>query len=276
MSDNKHRAKRPVDEDLEIYKQELEISEKWPDSADELWIHLAQNDLDDLKQGDEIMFSIVVSDAIDGVDIAERYPEFYRRMLQNPKLFQAFLDAVEVLETDHAGGVESVPGVEGSIPKKRPKDAEPIIEPLGPGAWIARWRQGVDQLASIFRNFSSLPQPGYRGGWGMLEESATPLIRSEVTVEDTNLGVQLTASWADDPDSMNLQLMVALLDDNERSAAFRVSSLMAAINWGDYHQRIAINEYGKAIFPPLPITAITDETGQEINTDLQLMLHPIN
>ncbi len=276
MTNNKKRPERSVDRDIEIIKKELESSGNWPEKADELWLHLDQNDLDDPKQGDEIMFSIVINDAMDGVDISERYPEFYRRMLQNPTLFQAFLEAIEVLEANYAGELESVPAFEVTIPKKRPKDAGPIVESLGSGAWVARWWQGIDQLISIFRNFSSMPQPGFRSGWGMLEESATSLIRSEVTVENTNLGVQLTAAWTDDPDSMHLQLMVALLDEDEDSAAFRVSSLMAGIHWGKYHQRSAVNEYGKAVFPPLPLATITDDTGQEIIEDLQLMLHPID
>lgn len=276
MNNNLSRPKRPVDIDIELLKRELKSSSKWPASADKLWFHLAQSGPDGGKQGDEIMISLVISDALEGVDISERYPDFYHRMLQNPKLFQTFLEAIEVLEGEYEDTLESVPSLSLSVPQKRPLDGEPIVEPLGPGAWIARWQQGAAQLASIFKNIILMPQPGFRSGWSMLEESSASLIRSKVTIENTNLGVQLTASWADDPDSLNLQLMVALLNEVEETAEFEVSSLVAAINWGAYHQRMAVNEFGKAVFPPMPIAAVTDETGQEINTELKLMLQPID
>lgn len=57
MTNNKKRPERSVDRDIEIIKKELESSGNWPEKADELWLHLDQKDLDDPKQGDEIMFS---------------------------------------------------------------------------------------------------------------------------------------------------------------------------------------------------------------------------
>jgi hypothetical protein len=133
--------------------------------------------------------------------------------------------------------------------------------------------KGVDQLSSIFLDFGPVLQPGYRKGWGMLDEHSMSLISSHLTVDKTELGVRLTAALSDDPDSMDLQLMVALLDDEE-SDAVRSFSLMASVQWGNYHQTSAIDEDGRAYFPPLPISAITDRSGEKINTNLQLMLHP--
>jgi hypothetical protein len=276
MKNNKKRLISWIARELKMFPEELETSEEWPEAAKRLWLDLAQNDTTQIEQGDEMMLSIVVNDAIDGVDITERYPEFYQRMLQNPELFRAFLDAVEVMETDRVRLLESVPEIKADLPVWRPLDSDPFVVRFGPGAWKARWRQSVEELTAVFRNLSPFPQPGYRSGWGLLEESSAPLIRSEVMVEDTTLGVLLTTAWADDADMMNLQLTVTLMDDEmgRDSAELNLSSLTADIQWGDYQEVSAINEYGQAVFPPLPIDAITDETGQSIKGDLQLMLHP--
>jgi hypothetical protein len=264
---------RSIDKKLEKIRMELTDSGQWPEPANRLWFHLAQDGPEEPEQGDDIMLSVVVSDAMDGVDIADRYPEFYRSMLQNPELFQEFLDTINLLEADKAGILDDVPAAAVIVPEKRPMDAEPEVVLNGPRAWIARWMKGVDQLSSIFLDFGPVLQPGYRKGWGMLDEHSMSLISSHLTVDKTELGVRLTAALSDDPDSMDLQLMVALLDDEE-SDAVRSFSLMASVQWGNYHQTSAIDEDGRAYFPPLPISAITDRSGEKINTNLQLMLHP--
>jgi hypothetical protein len=191
-------------------------------------------------------------------------------------LFQVFLDAIDVMETDRVGLLESVPEIKTDFPVRQPMDSGPFIIRFAPGAWKARWRKSVEELTAVFQSLSPFPQPGLRSGWGLLEENSAPLIRSEVLIEETILGVQLTAAWADDPDMINLHLMVVPMDDEMGgdSADLNLSSLMAGIQWGDYREVSAINDYGQAVFPPLPIAAITDETRQSIKTELQLMVQP--
>ena len=47
-------------------------------------------------EGEKIL-SIVVDDAINGIDIIVEYPDFYQRMLANKSLRQAFIEALEIL-----------------------------------------------------------------------------------------------------------------------------------------------------------------------------------
>lgn len=272
INNNQGSPGGPIDDRLNAIRKELKDSGKLPEPANRLWFHLAKDEPDKPDQGDDVMLSVVIDDAMDGVDITERYPEFYRRMLQNPKMFQEFLDALELLEADRVGTLEDVPALAVAVQEKRPKDTEPEIILNGPRAWIARWMQGVDQLSSIFMDFGPVLQPEYRRGLGMLDEHPMSLISSHLSVENTDLGVRLTAALSDDPDSMDLQLMVALLDDD--SEAVRSNSLEASIQWGDYYQTSSIDEEGRAFFPPLPISAIMDNSGESVNTELLLMLHP--
>jgi hypothetical protein len=131
-------------------------------------------------------------------------------------------------------------------------------------------------LNIIIRSLNPLPAPEYRDVSGFLDEGSATLIQSEVRVENSNLGVLLTAALSDDFEAMNLQLLVAVMDvEAERdSAEINLSSLTAGIHWGDYHENSPLNDYGQAKFPPLPLAAIVDETGQIINSDLQLVVQP--
>jgi hypothetical protein len=250
----------------------LETSGKWPDPANQLWLDLAQSKQAHDKEADDIMFSIVVGDAINGIDITKKHPEFYRRMLQNPELFQAFLDVVEVLEADRAGLLESVEAIETAVPVTIPDDPQPVVEQSTFGGWLVRWRQSVAQLNVKFNLLGPDLTPVLRGSRGLLEESVAPLIRSEMLIEEKTFGIRLSAVLADDPDALNLQLTVALLD--EEAAEFPLTSLKAGIHWGDYQQALTLNELGQAAFPPLPIEAIFDETGAVITKDLQLLIQP--
>ena len=55
------------------------------------------------------MLSLIVSGALSGEDISRRYPAFYRKLLGNAELRQAFLDAIESVEAEHAGQLLPLP-----------------------------------------------------------------------------------------------------------------------------------------------------------------------
>ncbi len=261
-----------VKKKLTKLQRELNATGKWPEPANQLWLDLTKDKQADDEKADDTMFSVVVGDAINGIDITKRHPEFYRQMLKNPELFQAFLDVVEVLEADKAGLLEPVQATETAVPALMPTLAEPEVERPQAGGWLVRWRQSMAQLNAIFNNIGPDLAPGLRSARSVLEESVAPLIRSEVMVDEKNFGVRLSAVLSDDPDALNLKLMVALLD--EETAEFPLSSLKVGIQWGDYQQVSLLNELGQAAFPPLPIDSITDETGEAINNDLQLLIQP--
>lgn len=261
-----------VQRKLIVLQRELKTSGKWPEPANQLWLDLAQNKQAHDKEADDPMFSIVVSDALDGIDITKKHPKYYRRMLQNPELFQAFLEVIEALEADEAPQVAFVPEIQLPSLGVMNVAPEPVFERPTSGGWLVRWQQSVAQLNVIFNVLGPNLALNMRSTRGLLEESVAPLIRSEVTVEEKTIGVRLSAVLADDPDALDLRLTVALLDDD--SADFSLKSLRADIQWGDYQQMQAINDLGQATFPPLPIKAITDETGETIKNDLHLLIHP--
>lgn len=253
---------------------ELETSGKWPEPANQLSLDLIQSKQALEKEADSHMFSVVVNDALNGIDITKRYPLYYRRMLQTPELFQAFLDVIEVLESEEDELLEIIQTIKPVVPEFISVDTRPVVERPTSGGWLVRWRQSVAQLNTIFTRLGPDLVPDFRSSRSLLEESVAQLIRGEVLVDGKNFGVVLSAVLADDPDAMSLQLTVALLDED--GSEFPMTSLEAGIHWGGYDQVQALNDLGQAVFPPLLIKAITDETGETINNDLQLLIHPTN
>ncbi|MFZ0547291.1 MAG: hypothetical protein WAM60_17735 [Candidatus Promineifilaceae bacterium] len=56
------------------------------------------------------MLSLIINDALDGVDISRHYPVYFERLLNDSVLREAFLDTLEILELTRAGKLEPLPG----------------------------------------------------------------------------------------------------------------------------------------------------------------------
>lgn len=56
------------------------------------------------------MLSIMVNDALVGIDVMKKYPAFYSRMLVDGELRAAFLDILDLLEQSRTGQLPEFPG----------------------------------------------------------------------------------------------------------------------------------------------------------------------
>lgn len=61
----------------------------------------SQTDVEDL--------SLIIDDALKGVDVAKRYPSVYQKLLGSAELRQAFLDTLDLMEKDQAGKLVPLP-----------------------------------------------------------------------------------------------------------------------------------------------------------------------
>ncbi|MDV7392161.1 hypothetical protein RZS08_12430, partial [Arthrospira platensis SPKY1] len=168
-------------------------------------------DLDDNLNDWFDMLSIIVNDALDGVDIASRYPDFYRRMLAHSELHEAFLDALSVLEMDAAGELAPLPVapvfdfLQPAAAPGSTRDADsPTISLASPQRWRVRWRQSRARLQAL------LSPPGaqlaYRDATTFLEEASYQLLRDDVRIGDQQLEVLLEGTLTPDaPDYLQLQ-----------------------------------------------------------------------
>ena len=59
---------------------------------------------------DMAMLSFMVSESYQGVDIAVRYPTFYKKLQTNQQLREHFWDALDLMEHSKAGTLAPLPG----------------------------------------------------------------------------------------------------------------------------------------------------------------------
>ncbi len=270
-----------VERKLAELRARLEATGEWPESADELFQHLAQAGQSGLSAEDaDEMLAVVVSDALEGVDIAERYPAFFRRLLADAGLRQSFLDMLDILEGSRSGALEPLP-----VPPSRDLSfLKKVAPPPTPGPWPALWLRTVEQLQALFRGLGGLePGVAYRSADQLLEEESITLLREQTTVDETQLEVLLEATWNNDlPDTLDLSLTVAISGPEQagdtaprfEAARFEAPLLKATLQWGSYQATAVLDRHGRAFFPPLPFQAVSD-AGDDVDHPLQLSLEPV-
>lgn len=203
--------------------------------------------------------------ALQGVDIVKQYPAFYQKLLTDPELRQTFLDALDLLERSEAGELTPLPQMPPPDLSflKTASAPNPIIEHFSPEKWRVTWRLLQDQLANLFMPSNLV----YRSDSLDLEDNGTVLLRSQVNVAGTQIDLFLEAiRGVDEPNRLYLSLSTTSLTSTQLPA------MQAYLQWGTFQQTAVIDQYGRARFQSLPLTAVLDETTQTFHNDLQLIL----
>lgn len=212
------------------------------------------------------MLSLVVNDALEGVDIARRYPAFYRRLLADSQLRQAFLEALEILEKEKAGELEPLPDyldVDLTF-LKQAHSLQAMVDTELSGSWRFSWHRPISYLQSRLVVSFATVDPVYRSGAEFLEDDRLTLVDDVVEVAGDEIGVLLEAvRAANAPDALHLSLLVT---------AGAPDSLWATMEWGAFHETVLVEAIGRVIFPPLSLAAIVDDAGQKIVADLCLTI----
>ncbi len=247
-------------------RQQVTEPEQWPETADQLLAILAQTaQLPDTEEGDEDMLSLVVHEVLAGVDIAERYPTLYEKMLANPRMYQAFLDALDTLETDSSEALSPLPQpASRDLPFLNKSTVRPPkIDQSERGDWRITWQLLKDQLRHLL--FPS-PELVYRRTTPLLEDESIILLHDEIEVASRSLEVMLEAIRpVEQPEILRLQVVVAVGDD-------RLPGMQVRLSWGQYSKTAVLDTYGRAHFPALPLENILDKSSQLESGDLQLVL----
>lgn len=215
------------------------------------------------------MLSLVVNDALEGVDIARRYPTFYRCMLADPHLRWAFLEALELLEKDKAGELEPLPDdLDADLAFLEPAQPPPVIIKTGPsGGWRLAWQRPAAYLQSLLIDSLIARRPQYRAFANFLEDDRLTLVNDTVEMGGDEVGVLLEAVRpAGAPDLLYLSLLIT---------AETVDSLRATVEWGAFRETAVAQAFGRVTFPPLPLADVVDEVGQKIAAALCLTVEPV-
>ncbi len=257
-----------VQQKVMTLRQQLEHSSVWPEAA----VALLKSALPPqtaapflLEPEDETMLSVILSDALAGVDIASRYPAYFRRMMAEPALSAAFLDALDMLEAPlEEAEVEQLPPAAVALPFLEETKAKPQIRHTGEGRQQLIWRLFHDRLN---REFFGPPDLVYRsGGRSLLEDESFILIEDSVQLDQLTLNVMLEAIQPmTEPGWLRLQLNTAAQSDP-------LPPLEATITWGDFNATATPDRYGYAAFPLLALESVVDPVEMLVVSDLQLVL----
>ena len=217
---------------------------------------------------DDDMLSLIVDEAHQGVDISRRYPNFYRKMLSNANLRQAFLDILESLEMENAADRIELPGKVGInldfLAKRLPA---PVIEKANQNNWRISWQQTFEKLKEIF----SPQELAYRGENDTLDDPWFVLLRDEIELEETLYSVALNCTLSEKgDDALAAYLNIAItLSTTSPQPSF---PLTAQLQWGNYNERISLSDEGCIRFPDIPFENAFDEEFNLIESELNFAL----
>lgn len=217
------------------------------------------------ETGDVEMLSQILDDALKGVDISTRYPDFHRKLLINPGLRRLFLDVLESVEgADQAQELELPVADLGFLRGKTP---EPEVDRVAAHRWRVRWRRAIRDLQAIF----SPEELAYRSGDQVLEDPWFTLVRGDVTLGGRAYSVVLECSVSEASDEslsayLNLALTLAEPDPRE---AFPVQ---ASLQWGDYRDTLVLDAEGRSRFTDIPFSAAFTGDLQTVTSDLDFRL----
>ena len=255
----------------ELRSQLEKVDEKDPENDDQL-----SSTVSNFEKEDEQMFSIVLSDALNRVDITTRYPNFFQKLLTNEDMRKAFLEDLDIL-------VESKTGELEPLPVKPIRDLDFLhtvppthtIELTPTGKWRVTWVQITEQLQHLLLSPALSSEAIYRDEVNHLEETPFKLFHSKVDLNGENVTALLEALQPiSNPDILQLSLTVALSSDQDEESFLQ--KLIARLQWGAYDESARVSRKGIAIFPDLPLSEILGQGRAQIGSNLRLMLESSN
>jgi hypothetical protein len=234
--------------------------------ADHLAVLDAQEGSTQAMESD--MLSLLISGTLRGEDVSRRYPAFYRKLLENADLRQAFLDALESIEAERAGELVPLPGAASrSLDFLASQTSAPAVEMLEKENWRLTWRRSLEQIQAVF----SPRELAYRADLSLIEDPWFTLVREEMAAAGSNFAVALECTISKDQEqalSTFLNLAVTL-----GSAPEPVQfPLRASLSWGAYNESVLVAEEGRARFPDILLSDIFDPSQGQVQAGLSLTL----
>lgn len=254
-----------IDEILAGIKARLEQTSAWPETAQPLVRRVTKAGAP-ISDDDEEMLSLVIDDFTKGVDIRERYPAFFERLLENVYLRTAFLEILELVAEEAAESPETAFDIVPNLEFLTHSSSEPKIIFLESG-WQVVWQLTANYLTSLFS--PRIGEPVRSGD--LLEDPWFILIRSDLEIDRLIFQVILEATQnIDHPDKLNLQLSVF----NAAVETADLPPLEATLSWINYRRQILLTSSGLSRFPEIALQEILDPETGEISGDIALSLRP--
>lgn len=208
---------------------------------------------------DQESLSLIVDEALKGVDIRRRYPAFFDRLLRSSALRALFVECVQDLrETDRSN--------EGFTFAFKPADLAFLHPAVANGAvkeprWKVCLQRSTEQLMTAF----FAPQLNLRGAESSDEPNIT-LLRSEFLMQGATYSVMLQGRLHDSRDDV-LQLSL-----NVATAEGTFQPLESTLEWGSFKSSAPIEHEGDTPLPDLPFSSVFNDSQDKIEAELYLTL----
>lgn len=214
------------------------------------------------------MLSLIVNGVLNGENLAERHPAFYKKLIENPELRQAFLDALESVEAERSGREAALPEeAEVKLDFLRSVPAPPAVETLEGRNWRATWQRTLEQLETVF----SPPDLAYRADGDLFEDPWFTLLRDEIAIEGVTYDVVLDCTLSTEKES-SLAALLNLAVTPGKNSGLAAFPLRASLHWGDYQGSILVEEEGRVRFPDIPIAAVFNQADLQVRDGLRFTL----
>lgn len=208
---------------------------------------------------DQESLSLIVDEALKGVDIRKRYPAFYDRLLRSSALRAMFIEFVEALrETDSFIDEPAILVKPADLAfLHRSEEVKTIAEPV----WKVSLHRSAEQLMAAF----FAPQLSFRGN-AATDETPITLLRSEFLMQGATYSVMLQGRLHETRDDiLQLSLNVAASDGPFRP-------LQSTFEWGDFKSTALIGHEGDTHLPDLLLTSVFNQSLDKIEAELLLTL----
>lgn len=251
-----------TEQKLAFYRAQLENTDHWPEKVVVLLHQVSRKTHTPLTERDQEVLSLVIHDALQGLDIQKQYPAFYQRLVHESHLREAFLDILAMAQAETEPTLESA-----SLPTPSfvpPPPQSPLLQRLA-DRWKITWHQNIAQLNALF--LAPGLEPTYRGE-ANLEDPWFVLVRDQVNLDETQFLVFLEAAQqGEKPDELQLAMNVSL----HGLTPLNPPPLSAHLHWGTYAESMTITQ-GRATFPPVPLFDILNDSMTAFQADLYLTL----
>ncbi len=217
---------------------------------------------------DKNMLSLVASDAASGVNIAQKYPRFFLRLIENNILLEDFLDILDVLYQAKQKAdifLPSTPSVDLSfLPSPKPSIFTSVVV-AAKTVTKTFLQETINQLnrrllvpqqtAMAMRRVLSLPVD---------EDAWLTLLRQNVELGEERWQIRLEGTPDNRQDeSLRLELgMIPMLDLET------IPPIEVTVRWGSYTEQRRLDDRGRAVFPPISLSTIIDEEAETVKADL--------
>lgn len=213
------------------------------------------------------MLSLIVSGTLNGENLAQRYPDFHKKLLENAELRQAFLDALDSLEAERAGDLIPMPALDTRLDFLTSQPPAPKMTVMDEENWSVLWQRSLEQIRAIF----SPPELAYRAEQSLIEEPWFTLLREEIQVSESAYSVVLDCTPAEEEENA-LAVFVSLAVTPGAARQPAKFPLRVKLAWGEYRQDVVIPAEGRTRFPNIPFDKIFDPALEHLMSGLSLTL----